>query len=74
MTDPDDLLLGAHLNLRKVRYVTCVLGEPIPTDALIRYTREAAALAAIRPAGGSEAASGLMARSGRRPPVRPRGS
>lgn len=46
MTDPDGILLGAHLKLRKVRYVTCVPGDPIPTDALVRYTREAAELAA----------------------------
>jgi len=48
MTDPDGLLLGAHLDLRKVRFVTVRPGEPIPTDALVRYTREAADLAAMR--------------------------
>lgn len=48
MADPDDLLRGAHLNLRKVRFVTYVPGDAIPTDALVRYTREAAALAALR--------------------------
>jgi hypothetical protein len=74
MTDPDDLLLGAHLNLRKVRYVTNKPGDEIPTDALVRYTREAAALAAIGNAARAEAPSGLIARPGRRPPVRPRGS
>lgn len=46
MADPDGILLGAHLNLRKVRYVTCLLGDPIPADLLVRYTREAAELAA----------------------------
>jgi hypothetical protein len=44
MTDPDDLLLGAHLDLKRVRFVTCEPGEAIPIDALVRYTREAAAL------------------------------
>jgi hypothetical protein len=48
MADPDALLLGAHLDLRKVRFVTYRPGDPIPTDALVRYTGEAAALAAVR--------------------------
>lgn len=54
MTDPDDLLLGAHLDLKKVRFVTFRAGDPVPTDALVRYTREAAALAALRPSGRPE--------------------
>jgi hypothetical protein len=45
MADPDGLLLGAHLDLRKVRFVTYEPGDPLPTDALMRYTREAAELA-----------------------------
>ena len=45
MADPDGLLLGAHLDLRKVRFVTYQPGDPIPTDALVRYAREAAELA-----------------------------
>lgn len=48
MADPDDLLRGAHLNLKKVRFVTYASGEAIPTEALVRYTLEAAALAALR--------------------------
>jgi hypothetical protein len=51
MPDPDDLLHGAHLNLRKVRFVTYEPGDSIPAEALVRYTREAAALAALRPTG-----------------------
>jgi hypothetical protein len=47
MADPDGLLRGAHLDLRKVRFVTYGPGDPIPTDALVRYTREAADLAAM---------------------------
>ena len=47
MTDPDGLLLGAHLDLKKVRFVTYEPGDPIPTDALVRYTREAVALAGL---------------------------
>jgi len=49
MADPDGLLLGAHLDLKKVRYVTYEPGDPISTDALVRYTREAADLASLGP-------------------------
>ena len=42
MTDPDGLLEGAHLGLKQVRYTTFVEGQPIPTDALVALTREAA--------------------------------
>jgi hypothetical protein len=45
MDDPDDLLQGAHLDLKKVRFVTYRPGDAIPTAALVRYTREAALLA-----------------------------
>jgi hypothetical protein len=65
MTDSDELLLGAHLNLKKVRFVTYEPGDPIQTDALVRYTREAADLAAQRPSGPITM---------RRPPARPRDS
>lgn len=47
MTDPDGILLGAHLDLRKVRFVTYQPGDAIPADVLGRYTREAADLAAL---------------------------
>jgi len=47
MVDPDNLLRGAHLRLRKVRFVTYRPGDPIPEAALIEYTRDAAALAAM---------------------------
>lgn len=45
MTDPAGLLQGAHLDLRKVRFVTYGPGDAIPADALVRYTQEAAELA-----------------------------
>lgn len=45
MTDPDNLLLGAHLKLRMVRFVTYEPGDPIPEPALVEYTRDAARLA-----------------------------
>jgi hypothetical protein len=51
MTDPDAILRGAHLDLKKVRYVTYQPGDDIPTEALMRYTLEAAGLATLGPAG-----------------------
>ena len=48
MTDPDGLLRGAHLDLKKVRFVTYEPGDRIPADALVRLTREAAELAMLR--------------------------
>jgi hypothetical protein len=47
MADPDHLLRGADLNLRKVRFVTFEPGDAIPESALVRYAREAAQLAAM---------------------------
>ena len=50
MADPDRVLRGAHLRLKKVRYVTYTPGDEIPTEALVRFTREAAELAELGPA------------------------
>ena len=47
MADPDRLLQGAHLKLRKVRFLTFKQDQPIPERALIELTREAARLAAM---------------------------
>ena len=47
MDEPQDILQGAHLDLKKVRYVTYRPGDAIPTDVLVRYTSEAAALPAM---------------------------
>ncbi|MDQ6795703.1 MAG: DUF1801 domain-containing protein [Chloroflexota bacterium] len=47
MPDPDRMLEGAHLRLRKVRYVTFTAGQAIPHSSLIDLTREAASLAAV---------------------------
>ena len=47
MADPEQLLRGAHLNLRNVRYVTYEPGDSIPESTLIEYTREAAGLATM---------------------------
>lgn len=47
MDDPDNLLEGAHLKLRKVRYVTFEPGQPIPEAQLVAYTRQGARLAVM---------------------------
>ncbi len=47
MDDPDNILRGAHIKLRKVRFVTYEPGEPIPEADLVRYTRHAAQLATM---------------------------
>jgi len=47
MADPGGLLEGAHLRLRKVRYVTSRPGHPIPEAALEALTHEAARIAAL---------------------------
>jgi len=51
MSDPDGILRGAHLNLKKVRYVTYQPGDEVPTDVLVRYTLEAAGLATLGVSG-----------------------
>ena len=45
LDDPDQRLRGAHLKLRKVRYVTYRPGDRIPESELIDFTRHAARLA-----------------------------
>jgi hypothetical protein len=47
MADPDRMLEGAHLNLRKVRFTTFRPGDTIPEVALVEPTRQAARLAAM---------------------------
>lgn len=51
MADPEGILRGAHLKLKKVRYVTYRPGDEVPTELLIRYTREGAELAELGSAG-----------------------
>ena len=48
MTDPEGILRGAHLDLKKVRYVTFQPGQEIPFEVLVGYTAEAAALMEVR--------------------------
>jgi hypothetical protein len=47
MTDPEHLLRGDHLKLRKVRFVTYEPGDAIPASVLVEYTRDAARLATL---------------------------
>jgi hypothetical protein len=47
MADPERLLEGAHLRLKKVRYLTFVPGQPIPEQALVELIREAAGIAGL---------------------------
>lgn len=47
LADPDRLLQGAHLRLKKVRYLTFLPGQPIPWPPLVALTRDAARVAAM---------------------------
>ena len=47
MADPERMLEGAHLRLRKVRFLTFEPGDAIPEAALVELTLEAARLAAM---------------------------
>jgi hypothetical protein len=73
MTDPDDLLQGAHLKLRKVRYVTYEPGDPIPESSLVEYTREAARLATMSVVERPPREAVLATRRGAQPRGAPRG-
>jgi hypothetical protein len=53
MDDPDRLLQGAHLKLKKVRYVTVDPGHDFPAAAFIALTRHAAEIAALPAAARS---------------------
>ena len=47
MADPDRRLEGAHLKLRKVRFLTFRPGEPIPERACLDLLRESVRAAAL---------------------------
>lgn len=47
MSDARHLLQGAHLGLRKIRFVTFKPGDATPDDALAELVREAAQLAVL---------------------------
>ena len=50
MADPDGVLRGAHLRLRKVRYLTFVPGQPIPRREVLNLIREAVRVTQLSPA------------------------
>ena len=47
MDDPRRLLQGAHLNLKKVRYLTFEPSDEIDCDLVVRLTRHAAEIASM---------------------------
>ena len=47
LDDPERRLEGAHLRLRKVRYVTFRPGDEIDEEPLVAFTRDAARIAAL---------------------------
>jgi hypothetical protein len=50
MADPGGILAGAHLRLRRVRYLTFRPGEEPPAESLVELIREAARIASLPPA------------------------
>ena len=47
MTDPDRILRGAQLRLKKVRYLTYKPTDKIPTRVVLDFTRDAARIASM---------------------------
>jgi len=47
MDDPDHVLRGAHLKLKKVRYLTFAPGERIPAKLVVDLTRHAASISSM---------------------------
>jgi hypothetical protein len=47
MSDPQHLLRGAHLKLKRVRYLTYAPGDRIPAALVQAFTREAARIATM---------------------------
>lgn len=47
MSDPEQVLRGAHLKLKKVRYLTYQPGEQIDRKLVAAFTREAARIASM---------------------------
>ena len=50
MSDPDGLLEGAHLRLKKVRFTTFLPGADLPRRQLLELTREGGRVAMMSPA------------------------
>jgi len=47
LADPERMLEGAHLRLKKARFFTIGPGDEVPVDVLLGFTREAARIAAL---------------------------
>ena len=47
MADPHGLLRGAHLKLKKVRYLTYAPGDVIDAERVVEFTRDAARIASM---------------------------
>jgi len=47
MDDPDHVLRGAHLKLKKVRYLTFAPGDRIPSRLVVDLTRQAASISSM---------------------------
>ena len=47
MSDPQRLLRGAHIRLKKVRYLTYEPGQRIPSRVVMDFTRDAARIASM---------------------------
>jgi hypothetical protein len=47
MADPEGLLQGAHLHLKKVRYLTFEPGQPIPEQTLVELIGQAVRIASL---------------------------
>lgn len=57
LRDPDRLLEGAHLRLKRVRFLTYVPKQPIPRAVLMAFTRQAASVGRL--SAGDRAALSL---------------
>jgi hypothetical protein len=60
LPDPERILQGAHLNLKKVRYFTFTSGIDVPERVLIDFTRAAANLALLPRAARAGLAAGVL--------------
>ena len=47
MSDPDGVLRGAHLKLKKVRYLTFATGDRVTPKLVLDFTREAVRLSSM---------------------------
>ena len=65
MADPRGLLRGAHIKLKKVRYLTYAPGDVIAAEHVIEFTRDAARIAGMSRGERQLLAESLSNTSGR---------